>query len=147
MENRNSEIQQIHGGIAKDDRGQIRFVNEFDMAEIKRFYLIKNANDEIVRGWRAHKIEKRWFYVISGAFEIKIAMIDDWLNPSPNLPIITFNISESDQKILCVPEGYGTAIRALEGTSELLVFANFGIENAPKDDYLWPINYFEGNSN
>lgn len=44
------KLQNIRGGIAKDHRGQIRFVNDFDMSLVKRFYIIKNADTEIVRG-------------------------------------------------------------------------------------------------
>ena len=51
-----SEIAQITGGIAKDHRGQIRFVNDFDMTEVKRFYIITNKDTELIRGWRAHRI-------------------------------------------------------------------------------------------
>lgn len=34
-------IKTIKGGIAEDHRGHIRFVNDFDMTEVKRFYIIK----------------------------------------------------------------------------------------------------------
>lgn len=54
MKNR---INIIQWGVAKDQRGQIRFVNDFDMSLVKRFYIIKNLDTELVRGWRAHKIE------------------------------------------------------------------------------------------
>lgn len=47
-------INFINGGSASDDRGSIRFVNEFDMTPVKRFYIIKNADTELIRGWRAH---------------------------------------------------------------------------------------------
>jgi len=33
-------INYIQGGIAKDHRGEIRFMNEFDMSLVKRFYII-----------------------------------------------------------------------------------------------------------
>ncbi|KKX51752.1 hypothetical protein, partial [Sphingobacterium sp. IITKGP-BTPF85] len=63
-------IDFIKGGIAKDGRGQIRFVNDFEMSLVKRFYIIKNLDLTLVRGWRAHRIEQRWFYVLSGSFAI-----------------------------------------------------------------------------
>src|SRR5690606_23447518 len=68
----------IHGGIAEDHRGSIRFVNDFDMAAVKRFYIIENKDTETIRGWRAHRIEQRWFYVLEGAFSLKAVKIDDW---------------------------------------------------------------------
>lgn len=135
-------IKTIQGGISKDERGQIRFVNDFDMSEIKRFYTIKNADTESVRGWRAHKVERRWFYVLSGAFKIELVKIDDWHCPSVNLPIENRTIRAIDMQILAVPAGYGTTFQALENDSELLVFADYGIENALFDNYTWPVDYF-----
>lgn len=135
-------IENIQGGIAKDHRGQIRFVNDFDMSEVKRFYIIKNTDLELIRGWRAHRIEQRWFYVISGSFKIDIVEIDNWDQASKNLAVKTEIVKSEDNKVLHLSSGYGSAIQALEEGSELLVFSDFGIENAPKDDYTYPVDYF-----
>lgn len=135
-------ISNIQGGIAKDHRGQIRFVNDFDMTQVKRFYIIKNADISLVRGWRAHRMEQRWFYVMSGSFTVDLVKIDDWSNASPNLPIERRVLKALENQVLHVPVGYGTAFQALEPDSELLVFADFSIENAVKDDYTWPKEYF-----
>src|SRR5690606_10310865 len=133
-------IDIIKGGVARDNRGQIRFVNDFDMSEVKRFYIIKNADTKFVRGWRAHRIEQRWFYVLTGAFEFNIIKIDDWQRPSIDLPIEKMTISAEDMEIFHVPEGYGTAIKAIEANSELLVFADYGIDHANQDDYTWSLD-------
>lgn len=135
-------METIQGGIAKDHRGQIRFVNDFDMTQVKRFYIIKNTDTELVRGWRAHRMEQRWFYVLSGAFALDLVKIDDWENASPNLPVEKRILQADEQQVLHVPVGYGTAFQALEPDSELLVFADYGIENAKNDDYTWAVDYF-----
>lgn len=135
-------IENIKGGIAKDHRGQIRFVNDFDMSEVKRFYIIKNTDLELIRGWRAHRIEQRWFYVLSGSFKIDIVEIDNWEQASNDLAVKTEIVKSADNKVLHLASGYGTAFQALEKGSELLVFSDFGIENAPMDDYTYPVEYF-----
>lgn len=135
-------VKSIIGGIAKDHRGQIRFVNDFDMTQVKRFYMIKNTDTEFIRGWRAHRIEQRWFYVLSGSFAVDLVKIDNWENASPDLPIENRILKAAEQQVLHVPVGYGTAFQALEPESELLVFADYGIENAKNDDYTWPVDYF-----
>ena len=139
-------IKSIKGGVASDERGQIRFVNEFDMDLVKRFYIIKNADTELIRGWRAHRIEQRWFYVLSGSFEINLIEIDDWKNPSKDLDVQREVLTAEEFQILHVPAGFGTAFRALEDNSELLVFADYGIEHAPYDDYTWDLQYFSSYS-
>ena len=135
-------IEYIQGGVAQDQRGQIRFVNDFDMTLVKRFYIIKNADTELIRGWRAHRIEQRWFYVLSGTFELNLIKIDNWDAPSRELNVEKVIIKSEGLKVLHVPKGYGTAFRALEANSELLVFADHGIEHALHDDYTWPLDYF-----
>src|SRR5690606_20304937 len=99
----------IPGGIAEDHRGSIRFVNGFDMAAVKRFYMIENADTEVIRGWRAHRIEQRWFYVLDGAFSLKTVKIDNWENASPDLPVEETILRSEDQRVIHVPAGYGTA--------------------------------------
>ncbi|WP_159730237.1 WxcM-like domain-containing protein [Sphingobacterium sp. 18053] len=135
-------METIQGGVAKDHRGQIRFVNDFDMKLVKRFYIIKNADTTLIRGWRAHRIEQRWFYVLSGSFCVDIVKIDDWDSPSPNCPIEKSILNALDQQVLHVPSGYGTAFQAVEPNSELLVFADYGVDNAKYDDYTWSLDYF-----
>jgi len=137
-----SDVTLIKGAISKDQRGQIRFVNDFHMADIKRFYMIKNRNDSIVRGWRGHRRERRWFYVISGAFVIDIVKIDDWEVPSRELCIDRYILKDSDQSLLSVDRGHATAFRALNEDSELLVFADHELADAKLDDYTWPEDYF-----
>lgn len=135
-------INYIKGGVAADHRGQIRFVNDFDMTEVKRFYIITNADTELVRGWRAHRLEQRWFYVLSGSFSLDIVKIDNWEQASPALPISKETLMASEQRVLHVPVGYGLAWRALEPGSELLVYADSNIADAKLDDYTYPLDYF-----
>ena len=135
-------MEYIPGGISKDQRGQIRFVNDFDMSLVKRFYIIKNADLDLIRGWRAHRIEQRWFYVLSGSFSIDIVEIDNWDNVSIDLPVRKEILIAEENKVLHLSKGYGTAFQALKPNSEILVFSDYGIENASKDDYTYPLDYF-----
>lgn len=130
------------GGIAGDHRDSIRFVNDFDMTAVKRFYIIENKDTETIRGWRAHRIEQRWFYVLHGAFSMKTVKIDDWDQPSRELLVEVTIMRSEEQRVTHVPVGYGTAFQALEPGSKLLVFADYGIEHAKLDDYTYPADYF-----
>lgn len=134
--------QPVKGGVAKDHRGQIRFVNDFEMSEVKRFYIITNADTSLVRGWRAHRIEQRWFYVIRGSFLLDVVQIDDWERPSGHLPVQRLILNAENQEVVHLPAGFGTAFQALEPDSELLVFADKGIDHAPLDNYTYPSDYF-----
>lgn len=135
-------INKIKGGIASDERGHIRFVNDFDMSVVKRFYIIRNGDEKLVRGWRAHRIEQRWFYAISGTFIIDVVKIDNWENCSRDLHVERHTLCAKDHELLHVPVGYGTAFTSIGKDAELLTFADFNIENARLDDYTWPVDFF-----
>ncbi|MBB1645569.1 WxcM-like domain-containing protein [Sphingobacterium sp. UME9] len=137
------EPNTIQGGIAQDERGSIRFVNEFDMSPVKRFYIIRNVDTELTRGWRGHKIEQRWFYVLSGEFSLDLVKIDNWAKPDQSLPIHNIVLRAAEMKVLNVPNGYATAFRALEQDSELLVYADYPLSHAVEDDFTWPVEYFK----
>ncbi|WP_449437260.1 WxcM-like domain-containing protein [Pedobacter steynii] len=133
----------INGGYSTDHRGTISYVNDFDMSSVKRFYIITHPDVETVRGWRAHKIEQRWFHVTEGEFLIKLVKIDNWESPDKNLFIQEFMLTSNNIQTLCVPAGYGSLIRATKEKSKIIVFADYGIENANLDDYVYPSDYFD----
>lgn len=135
-------IASIKGGIAQDERGGIRFVNDFDMTPIKRFYIIKNTDTTLIRGWRGHRIEQRWFYALSGSFSVDIVKIDNWESPSQTLVVENFILSADDHQVLYISAGYATAIRALKDGSELLVHSDFPLPHATEDNYTYPTEYF-----
>jgi len=140
-----SNYKFISGGMAQDQRGKIRFVNDFDMTAVRRFYLISNSNLDTIRGWRGHKIEQRWFYAVSGQFLIRLVKIDHWEQPSAFLTIEEVVLDASEGSVLHIPAGYATAVQATETQSEMLVFADYAITHAMKDDFTWPSDYFRGN--
>jgi dTDP-4-dehydrorhamnose 3,5-epimerase-like enzyme len=132
----------IAGGMHTDQRGTIRFFNDFDMEPIKRFYIIEHTDIETIRGWRAHRIEQRWFQVTHGTFKIQLVKIDNWESPDKNLPKEEFIISPQDNQVLHIPKGFASSIQALESNSKVIVFTDYGIENAKLDDHLYPVDYF-----
>ena len=135
-------VETIKGGIAKDRRGHIKLVNDFDMSLVKRFYIISNANTEVVRGWRGHRVEERWFYALKGSFVFDFVKIDDWEDPTADLTVQSKTIKDVDHSILYVPNGFAFAFRALEPDSQVMVYADHGLEHAAIDDYTFPVDYF-----
>ena len=75
-------VEVIDGEIFTDERGSISSVNGFDAEDIRRFYLIQHPDTSVIRGWNAHKFERKWFYCIKGAFTLALVKIDRWDNPS-----------------------------------------------------------------
>mgnify|MGYP003583051687 FL=1 len=138
----NTDLKLIVGGSHTDSRGTIVFINDFDMTPVKRFYRIKHQDTKTIRGWRAHRIEQRWFHVNQGVFEVRLIAIDNWTTPNPSLPQKKITLQATDNAVLHIPAGYASAIQAKVADSELTVFADYDIDHAKNDDYLYPITYF-----
>jgi dTDP-4-dehydrorhamnose 3,5-epimerase-like enzyme len=124
----------IEGGSHEDERGIIRHVNDFDFCDIKRFYIIEQPKN-FVRAWQGHKLETKYFYAVSGSFMVCGVKIDDWNNPSPDLSVNTFIISDDKSQILRIPGGYVNGFKSLEPHSKLLVFSNFNMTETKQDIY------------
>ncbi|MGN6602877.1 MAG: WxcM-like domain-containing protein [Ginsengibacter sp.] len=127
--------QIIQGGTHTDERGKLVFFNEFDMARVKRFYVIEPAGASTVRAWQGHKKEEKWFYVISGSFKVVLVQPDDWESPSVELATEEFELAASKPQVLHVPGGYANGFRSLEAGSKIMVFSPFTVEESAGDDY------------
>ena len=133
--------QIIKGNHHKDDRGTLTFNNDFNALGIKRVYTIENESLDFLRAWQGHQIEQRWFSAVAGSFKIKLIEIDEWKNPTKDLPILEFILNSENLDILHVPRGFATSIQYLEDHSKLLLFADYQLGEI-KDEYRFASNYF-----
>lgn len=83
-----------------DGRGTLTHFNGLPFGCIKRFYVIEQSPENDVRAWQGHKIEKKWFVPLDGAFKIVLIEPDDWTTPSVNLET-TECILRADQPEVC----------------------------------------------
>ena len=133
--------QIIKGNHHKDDRGTLTFNNDFNALGIKRVYTIENESLDFLRAWQGHQIEQRWFSAVAGSFKIKLIEIDDWKNPTKDLPILEFILNSENLDILHVPRGFATSIQSLKDHSKLLLFADYQLGEI-QDEYRFASNYF-----
>jgi dTDP-4-dehydrorhamnose 3,5-epimerase len=61
------EINQITGNIAIDDRGSLKFINDFNFEGVKRFYQVQNHSKNFIRAWHGHVKEAKYVYVVKGS--------------------------------------------------------------------------------
>ncbi|PJX28507.1 sugar epimerase [Psychroflexus sp. S27] len=135
------EPKVIKGGEHIDERGRIVYNNDFNAADVKRFYTIENVDTSFVRAWQGHSIEKRWFSVLEGKFLIKLIKINNWEEPDPKSKIQTFEISDDGLHVLYVPAAYVTSIQALTKKAKLLAMSDYMLGEV-KDEYRFDKNYF-----
>ncbi|MEG0928131.1 MULTISPECIES: WxcM-like domain-containing protein [Chryseobacterium] len=132
------------GNKFKDERGVIKFNNDFDASAVKRIYTIENSNIDFIRGWQGHAIEQRWFACTQGCFRIAVIYVDNFENPSPDLEIKYYDLNADTLDFLHIEPGGITAIKAIEENSKLLVLADHGLGEI-KDEYRFPLNHFNIN--
>ena len=128
-------VEILDGEIFRDARGQISSLNDFRFRGIERVYFIHHPDVSVIRGWHAHKKERKWFYCVKGAFTLKLVEIDNWENPSPDLNVQTYHLTEQKSRIVCVPPGYANWLKAGIADSVLMVFSSNILENAKNDSW------------
>ena len=127
----------IEGGLAVDDRGELMFINNFNMDKVKRFYVVSNHKKGFVRAWHGHKKEEKYVTIIEGVALISTVKIDDWEDPSIDLNIDKFVLSSKKPSILYIPSGYANGFKTLSENSKLIFFSNSTIDESIDDDYRY----------
>lgn len=133
----------IQGANFSDERGGLNFFNDFEMSEIIRMYEISPSDTKTIRGWQAHKEEKKWFYCNSGSFAINLIKVDNFDTPSKTITPEQFLLVAESPSILEISGGYATAFKAQTEDSKLIVFSNFSLEASKNDDFRFPVETWE----
>jgi hypothetical protein len=128
----------IFGGCHKDERGIVKFNNDFNMSFIKRMYTIENNTSNSIRGWQGHKIEQRWFIASRGSFQIDVKPIIAFENENSSQEILSFKLLSNSLDVLHIPAGLVTCIRSLEKNAQLLAFSDFELGEV-KDEWRFTL--------
>jgi len=132
----------IKGSSFKDTRGELYYNNTFDASSVRRIYIIDNSSINNARGWQGHKIEQRWFLVVTGAFEIELIAVDNWQRPSKHLKPTKYILKPDSMDVLHVPAGFISSIRSKELGSKLVVMGDYGLGEIA-DEYKFKADYFK----
>lgn len=131
----------LKGDCHTDDRGDLKYNNNFDASKVKRVYIIENKSTVFKRGWQGHKIEQRWFSALSGSFLIQLIKVDDWEDPSSTLIPFIFQLESETLDVLHIPSGYISCIQATDKNSKLLVMADYFLGQI-SDEFRYNLDQF-----
>ena len=132
----------IKGGTFTDPRGILRFVNDFQFCDVKRFYFIKHPDTSVIRAWQGHQFEKKYFYPITGSFVVAWVKIDDFEIPSMDLKPEYHVLNSANSEIVSVPKGYANGLKALEPNSEILIFSDMALEESVNEKIRYPADWW-----
>lgn len=117
----------LNGGIVVDDRGSVRFVNDFNFDGVKRFYQVENHRQGFIRAWHGHKKEGKYVYVTSGSALVGVVNME-------TEEVSKFVLSDKSPKILWIPPGYYNGFKSLEENTKILFFSTSTLEDSLGDD-------------
>jgi dTDP-4-dehydrorhamnose 3,5-epimerase-like enzyme len=117
----------ISGGLAVDDRGSVRFINEFDFKGVKRFYHVENHKRGFIRAWHGHIKEGKYVYVVDGSALIGVVNMK-------TKEVSKYILSNKSPKILWIPPGYFNGFKSLEENTKIMFFSTSSLEESLGDD-------------
>ena len=127
----------INGDLSIDDRGELMFVNQFNMELVKRFYVVSNHKQGFIRAWHAHKIESKYVFIVNGTALISTVQIDNWDNPSNDLTVDKFVLTAKKPSILYIPSGYANGFKTLSTETKIIFFSTSTLKDSIDDDYRY----------
>ncbi len=119
------------GGISVDDRGSVRFVNDFDFTNVKRFYQVENHREGFIRAWHGHRHEGKYVYVTSGTALIGVVNMDTEL-------ISVHVLSAKQPRVLFIPPNNYNGFKSLEDNTSIMFFSTSTLEESKGDDIRQP---------
>lgn len=136
------ELNIFNGGISTDDRGSVRFVNDFDFKDVKRFYQVENHRTGFIRAWHGHKKEGKYVYVSQGTALVGVVNMD-------TEEISKYILTDKLPKILWIPPGNYNGFKSLEENTKIIFFSTSTMDESKGDDIrkeydmwdIWDENY------
>lgn len=121
----------LTGNMAVDERGKVKFVNDFDFKNVKRFYQVENHRKGFIRAWHGHKKEDKYVYVASGSALIGVVNLE-------TEEIEKFVISGEQPIILWIPPNSANGFMSLEDNTIVMFFSSRTLEESKDDDIRFP---------
>ena len=131
----------MSGGVATDDRGSVRFVNDFNFLHVQRFYQINNHKKGFIRAWHGHMGEGKYVYVVKGSAligAVKMAPAEvisqEKENIIPEGKPLRMVLSDTKPTVLWIPSGYANGAMTLEDDTIIMYFSTASMEETKGDD-------------
>lgn len=126
-------FKRLEGNVFADDRGFLRFVNDFNFENVKRFYQVENHKKGFIRAWHGHKKEGKYVYVAKGTALIGAVDME-------TESVSKFVLSSQKPSILYIPPGFANGFKNLEDDTIIMFFSTSTIEETKGDDIRFEWN-------
>ncbi len=137
-----SPITLINGNVFADDRGLLRFCNDFDFRSIKRFYQVENFEIDTIRAFHGHMKEGKYVYVPCGSALLCAVHMDSTATPNKANPVQRVVLTDRKPQIAWIPPAHANGFKALEPNTKILFFSTSTLEESKGDDFRFPHDYW-----
>ncbi|MEK7208047.1 MAG: dTDP-4-dehydrorhamnose 3,5-epimerase family protein [Patescibacteria group bacterium] len=121
----------IIGDTHVDERGTLRFINDFDLKGVRRFYQVENHRVGFIRAWHGHRKEEKYMYVAAGAAFVGVVDIT-------TKKLETFTLSAEKPSVLHIPANTAHGFMNLSSDTRIIFFSTATLEESKKDDLRFP---------
>jgi dTDP-4-dehydrorhamnose 3,5-epimerase len=125
-------IKTIPGFCATDDRGSVRFANDFTFENVKRFYQVQNHRSGFIRAWHGHQHEGKYVWVAKGSALVGAFPLND------KSQIFKTVLTDVTPKVLYIPAGYANGFKTLTPDTIVQFFSTSTLEESKTDDIRMP---------
>ncbi len=139
---RNKGIIVIDGEISVDDRGFVKYVNDFNFRNVKRFYHVGNFSKHTIRAFHGHKKESKYVYVAMGSIIMCLVKLTKNEVKLKQSKIHRFVLSSKKPQILFIPANYVNGFKALENNTSVIFFSTSTLKESFNDDIRYPYDFW-----
>lgn len=132
----------IKGTIFEDERGRLKYNNDFTFKKVVRFYHVSPNSKSKIRAFHGHFKEEKYVYVSSGRILIYAIKINEKINPSKKTKKYRFILDSEKADVLHIPPGYANGFKILEKNTNVIFYSNLTTKQSEKDDYRFPEDYW-----
>ena len=122
------EIELISGGLVVDDRGVLRFANDFCFNNVKQFFQTENHHVGFIRAWHGHTREGRYLWVAHGS--VLVGAVPLYVETGDISKVQKYILTDLSPSILWIPEGYYSGFKTLKEDTILMVFTTLTSDEA-----------------
>lgn len=134
------EVSTVNGSLFTDDRGFLSFVNDFNLSDYKRFYIVENHKRDFIRAWHGHLKENKAVLCVKGSALVSAVKISDTGEILKDEKPFTITLSDRNPIVLKIPEGYANGFKTLTDDCKLMFFSSSSLEESKGDDYRFEYN-------
>lgn len=143
------DINLILGGCAIDERGLLKFVNDFNFSDVKRFYQVENHSKNFIRAWHGHLKEGKYVYVVRGAILLGVVPMPQSDSCAGQGEPKRFILSSEKPSILYIPPNHANGFMTLTDDAIVQFFSTSSLSESSSDDIrfdydkwnIWHIKY------